>query len=73
MNDYTYIERDFFSLSSYFFFLSLIKVLKEKNSLTKSKKACEKEENLNVTAQLKYELKWKYFFLLKTQTESPSK
>lgn len=69
----TLILNVIFFLSPVIFFLSLIRVLKEKNSLTKSKKACEKEENLNVTAQLKYELKWKYFFLLKTQTESPSK
>lgn len=69
----TLILNVIFFLSPVIFFLSLIRVLKEKNSLTKSKKACEKEENLNVTAQLKYELKWKYFLLLKTQTESPSK
>lgn len=61
----------FFLSLQLFFFLSLIRVLKEKNSLTKSEKVYEK--NLNVTAQLKYELKWKYFLLLKTQTESPSK
>lgn len=72
MNDYTYVEHDFFSLHLFFFSPSLIRVLKEKNSLTKLKKAYKKKI-LNVTAQLKYELKWKYFLLLKTQTESPSK
>lgn len=44
MNDYTYVERDFFSSLQLFFFLSLIRVLKEKNSSTKSKKAYEKEK-----------------------------
>lgn len=71
MNDYTYVGHDFF-FSPLIFFLSLIRVLKEKNSLTKSEKAYNKK-NLNATAQLKYELKWKHFLLLKTQTESPSK
>lgn len=74
LNEWLHLCRTwFFFLSTYFFFSpSLIRVLKEKNSLTKLKKAYKKKI-LNVTAQLKYELKWKYFLLLKTQTESPSK
>lgn len=36
-------------------------------------KHTKEKKNLNVPAQLKHKLKWKYFLLLKTQTESPSK
>lgn len=62
MYDYTDFDYDF-SLC-WFSNLSLIRIFdKIRGGIQKP----------NVTAQFKYELKWQYFLLLKTQTESPSK
>lgn len=60
-----------FFLSTYFF--SVIDKGPSGEKFINKKQESVQKKNLNVTAQLKYELKWKYFLLLKTQTESPSK
>lgn len=51
-------------LSAYFFFVFHMGFFKEKNSLSEGEK---EYKNPNITDQLNDELKWKYFFLLKTQ------